>query len=121
MYDGALPVAEYLEGVSEQPARKAKKAKKDKAFKATGSEVATIQEEVEDLEADKILHKRTRSGKIATTSQFALEQPSIPKKKRKHNVRKLKESRYIEEEDQIVEATNLVTRELKKKVNEDVV
>jgi len=30
-------------------------------------------------------------------------------------VRKLKESRYVEDEDQIVEATELVTRELKKK------
>jgi len=82
MYGGALPVAksrktkrkplteaEYLEDASEQPTRKAKKAKKDKASEATGSEVATIQEEVEDLEADKILPKRTRSGKSATTSQ----------------------------------------------------
>jgi len=30
-------------------------------------------------------------------------------------VRKLKESRYVEDEDQIAEATDLVTRELKKK------
>jgi len=35
--------AEYLEGASEQPARKAKKAKKDKASEATGFGVATIQ------------------------------------------------------------------------------
>jgi len=81
MYGGALKVAksrktkrkplseaEYLEEASEQPARRAKKAKKEKAAEATGSEVAIIQEEVEDLEADKILPKRTRSGKAATTS-----------------------------------------------------
>jgi len=63
--------AEYLEDASEQPVRKAKKAKKDKASEATGSEVATMQEEVEDLEADKILPDRTRSGKAATTSMTA--------------------------------------------------
>jgi len=110
-----LSEAEYLEEASEQPAKRAKKAKKEKVVEATGSEVATIQEEVEDLEADQILPKRTRSGKAATTSQSAPKQPSIPKRKRKHNVRKLKESRYIEDKDQIAEATDLVTRELKKK------
>jgi len=102
--------AEYLEEAFEKPARKAKKAKKDKASEATGSGVATIQEEVEDLEAEKILLKRTRSGKAATSSQSAPEQPSIPNKKRNHNVRKLKESSYVEDEDQVAEATNLVTR-----------
>jgi len=83
--------AEYLEGASEQPAKKEKKAKKDKAPEATGSGVASIQEEVEDLEADKILPERTKSGKAATTSSIALEQPAIPKRKRKHVVRKLKD------------------------------
>ena len=58
-----LTEAEYLEEASEQPARKAKKAKKDKASEATSSGVATIQEEVKDLEPDKILLERTRSGK----------------------------------------------------------
>jgi len=62
---------EYLEDAYEQPARKAKKAKKDKASEATGSRVATIHEKVEDLEADKILPDRTRSGKAATTSMTA--------------------------------------------------
>ena len=66
-----LTKAEYLEEASEQPAKKAKKAKKDKAYEVTGSEVATIQEKVEDLEADKILSDRTRSGKAATSSQTA--------------------------------------------------
>jgi len=117
-----LTEAEYLEEASEQPAKKAKKAKKDKASEATGSEVATIQEEVEDLEADKILPERTKSGKAATTSQSAHKQPSIQKRKRKHVVRKLKESKYVEDEEQVAEATQLVTREVrKKKVNDDVV
>ena len=62
-----------MEGASEQSARKAEKAKKDKASKATGSIVADIQDEVEDLEADKILPERTRSGKGATTSMIAPE------------------------------------------------
>jgi len=55
MYCGAHPVAkrrktkrkplseaEYLEGESEQPAKKAKKAKKDKTDEATGSGLSTI-------------------------------------------------------------------------------
>jgi len=80
MYDGALSVAksrktkrkeltkdEYLDEASEQPARKAKKAKTDKASEATGSG-STIQEEVQDLEPDKVLNKRTRSGKEALPS-----------------------------------------------------
>jgi len=115
--------AEYLEGASEQPARKEKKAKKDKAFEATGYGVAFIQEEVEDLEADKILLERTKSGKAATTLMAVIEQPSIPKRKRKHFVRKLKESKYVEvEEEQVAEATKLLTREVRrKKVNDNVV
>jgi len=135
MYGGKVKVAksrkakrkpmtevEYLEDASEQPARKARKAKKDKASEATGSEVATMQEEVEDLEADKILPDRTRSGKATTTSMTAPEQPSIPKRKRKHVVRKLKESKYVEEEEQVAEITQLVSREIrKKKVNDEVV
>jgi len=117
-----LTEAEYLEEAFEQPARKAKKAKKDKASEATGSEVATIQEEVEDLEANKILPNRTRSGMAATTSQSAPKQPSISKRKRKHVVSKLKESKYVEDEEQVAEATQLVSREvMRKKVNDDVV
>ena len=107
--------AEYLEGASEQPAKKAKKARKNKAPEATGSGVASIQEEVEDLEADKILPKRTRSGEATTTSMTAHEQPAIPKKKRKHVIKKLKESKYVEDEEESVEATQLVTREVRRK------
>jgi len=114
--------AEYLEGASEQPAKKAKKARKDNAHEATGSGVASIQEEVEDLEADKILLERTRSGKAATTSSISPKQPSIPKRERKHVVRKLKESKYVEAEEESAEATELVTREVRRKrVNDEVV
>jgi urocanate hydratase len=50
------------------------------------------------------------------TSQSLPPQPLIPKQKRKHNVRKLKESTYvIEEDDQVEEAIGLVTREVKRK------
>ena len=76
MYGGALPIAknrktkrkplseaEYLEEASKQPAKKAKKAKKDKVTEATGFDLSTIQEEVQDLEPVKVLNKRTRSGK----------------------------------------------------------
>jgi len=95
--------AEYLEGASE----------------GTTSGVPSIQEEVEDLQADQVLSERTRKGKAATTSSSAPKQPTIPKKKRKHVVRKLKESMYIEAEE---EATELVTREVRrKKINDEAV
>ena len=52
----------------------------------------------------------------------APELPSIPKRKRKHVVRKLKESKYVPEEDQVAEATQLVSREdRRKKVNDDAI
>jgi len=100
-----------------------KKAKVAPQVEATGSDVPSIQEEVRDLEPAKILNKRTRSGKSAKTSQPLPAQPSIPKKKRKHVIRKLKELRYVaeeeEEEDQIEAATTLVTREIKSKKDAD--
>jgi len=77
MYGGALPVAksrktkrkaltidEYLDEVSEQPAKKAKTGKESEA---TGSG-STIQEKVQDLEPIKVLNKRTRSGKKVVPS-----------------------------------------------------
>jgi len=97
--------AEYLEGASEQPAQKSKKTRRDSASEGTTSGVPSIQEEVEDLQADQVLPERTRSGKAATTSSSAPDQPAIPKKKRKHVVRKLKESKYVEAEDESAEAT----------------
>jgi len=53
----------------------------------------------------------------------APEQPVVPKRKRKHVARKLKESKYVEaEEEQVAEATQLVTREVsRKKVNDEAV
>jgi len=124
MYGGALPVAKsrkskrkpvskakHLEEAYEQPAMKTKKAKKDKAAEATGSGLSTIQEEVQDLEHVNVLNKRTRSGKEVVPSPA---QPSIPRKKRKPTVRKLK---LTSEEDE--EATDLVTREVKSRKETD--
>jgi len=68
----------------------------------------TIQDEVQD--------KRTRSGKTVGSSQSLPAQPSIPKKKRKHVVRKMKVSSYVmEEEEEVEAATELVTREVRRK------
>jgi len=94
-----------------------KKPKVAPKVEVTGSDVPSIQEEVQDLEPTKILNQRTRSSKSVETSQPLSAQPIIPKKKRKHAIRKLKESRYVaeEEEDQIESATTLVTREIKSK------
>jgi len=131
MYGGALPVAskkkrkltkeEYLseadddEEASEPQKKKAKNAKVAPQVEATGSNMPTIQKEVEDPDPAKVLDKRTRSGKSVETSQPQSAQ-SIPKKKRKHHVRKLKESPcVIEKEDQIEAATRLVTREIRRK------
>jgi len=83
MYGGALPVAksrktkrkalteaEYLNDTPEQPQKKkAKKAKVASKVEATGSDVPTIQQKVQDLDADKVLNKRTRSGKSVSTSK----------------------------------------------------
>jgi hypothetical protein len=136
MYGGALPMAskkkrkltkkEYLSEVddddeaSEPQKKKVKKAKIDHVApkeKATNSGVPSLQEEVQDLDADKVLNKRTRSGKTVGSSQSQLQPgQSIPKKKRKHVVRKLKVVDYVmEDEEQIGAATDLVTREIKKK------
>jgi len=113
MYGGALPVAksrktkrkaltkdEYLDDASEQPAKKAKKAKKDKVAEATGSGLSTIQEEVQDLEPVKVLNKRTKSGKEVVPSPPQPAQLSVPRRKRKHVVRKLKIAFEEEEEDE---------------------
>jgi len=61
-------------------------------------------EEVQDLEPVKVLNKRIRSGKEAVLSPPQPAQLSIPRKKRKPIVRKLK---LTSEEDE--EATDLVT------------
>ncbi|RHN74035.1 hypothetical protein MtrunA17_Chr2g0305251 [Medicago truncatula] len=127
MFGGALPVAKsrktkrkvismdaYLEEAYEQTSKKAKKDKKKKSYseQIAGSELPTIQEEAQDLNVEEILENRTRSSKEAATSQAALEQPAIPKKKRKHAIRKLRMAADASEEEA---ATELVSRELRKK------
>jgi len=120
MYGGTFPVAksrktkrkplseaEYLEEASKQPTKKAKKAKKDKAAERTGSSLATIQEEVKDLGHTEVISKRTRSGKEVVPSPPQPAQPSVPRRKRKPIVRKLK---LTSEEDE--EATELVIRDV---------
>jgi len=100
MYGGALPIAksrkskkraisktEYIEEAPEPLPKKAKKAKAATQVEATGYETPQ--------------------------PQLAL---SIPKKKRKHHARKLKESlSVIEQENHIVAVTGLVTREIRRK------
>jgi len=129
MYSGTLLVARKRKSkkkatseagnVEEAPEPQRKKAKKNKQApqeQATGSGVPSIQDEVRDLEPAKILNKRTRSGKTVATSQPLPPQPSIPKKKRKHVVRKMKVSSYgMEEEEEVEAATELVSREFTKK------
>jgi hypothetical protein len=133
MYGGALPLAqgrkykrkettkeEYLQ--AEQPAKKAKKGKvaSDK-LKIGGSAMPSIEEEVKDLDTDVVLNIKTRSGKAAASSNvIAPDQPSVPKKKRKPTLRKIKESPYVVEEVEGVEAsTDLVIKEMNKKKAED--
>jgi len=77
----------------------------------------TIQEEVKDLEPAKVLNKRTRSGKEAEPSPPQPAKPSIAKKKRKHVVRKLK---IAPEEEEVEEATEIVSREIIRKKEADV-
>jgi len=129
MYGGALPVVRKRkskkkatseagddEEDSEPKKKKAKKAKDAPQEQLVGSGVPAIQDEVQDLEPANILNKRTRSGKSVGSSQSLPSQPSIPRKKRKQNVRKLKVSTYVIEEDKEIETTSdLVTREVKRK------
>ena len=132
MYGGSLQVASKKrkakknatseagdEEASEPQQKKAKKTRDAPREQLVGSDVPTIQEEVQDLEPARILNKRTRSGKSVGSSQPLPPQSSIPKKKRKQAVRKLKESHYEmeeeEEEEDIEAATGLVTREIRRK------
>lgn len=76
----------------------------------------TIQEKVQDLDHVKVLNKRTRGGTTTASSTSIPPQPTIPKKKRKHNIRKMKVSTYVMvEEAQIEAATDMVTREVRRK------
>jgi hypothetical protein len=129
MYGETLPVAkgrkskrkamskeEYLE--VEQPAKEAKKGKaaSDK-LNIGGTGLPSIEEEVEDLDTNVVLNRKTRSGKVVASSiEIAPDQPPVPKKKRKPALRKIKESPYVVEEVEGVEAsTDLVIREINKK------
>jgi len=127
MYGGALPIAksrkskkraiseaEYVEEAPEPAPKKAKKCKTALQEQLAGPDVQSIQEEVQDLDATKVLDKRTRSGKPVESSKTLLPQSSIPKKKRKLAVKKLREASLAEEEQEEV-ATTLVTRELIRK------
>jgi len=78
--------------------------------------VLTIQQEAEELNASKVLDKRTRGKKSADAPPS-----SIPKKKRKMAIRKLRQaSLAVEKEEEA--ATSLMTREiLKQKAKEAVV
>ena len=131
MFGGALPIAykkkrkltkeEYLseaaEDASEPRKKKTKKAKVAAQAEAAGSGMPTILEEVQDLDPAKVLNKRTRSGKEAEPSPPQPAQPSIPKKKRKHVVRKLKIA--SEEEEEVEKATEIVSREVRRKKEAD--
>jgi len=129
MYGGTLPVAksrklkkralteaEYLDDAFEQPSQKAKKAKKEKVSIQVDPAIPTIQEEVTDLAPTKVLSKRTRSGKEAEPSPPQPAQPSIPRRKRRHVVRKLKTAL---DEEEIEEATELVSRVVRRKKEVD--
>jgi hypothetical protein len=109
-----------MEEDAESLPKTAKKEKRDSQKQDIGPVVPCIYEEAQDLEPAEVLHKRTRSGKTAESSQSLPAQPSIPKKKRKHAVRKLKVADYVmEEEEQIEATTNLLTIEVKRKKAED--
>jgi hypothetical protein len=91
MYGGALPLArgrkskrklteeEYLE--AEKSAKKAKKEKgaSDK-LKIGGSAIPSIEEEVEDLDSNVVLNRKTRSGK-ADASSIAPDQPQYQRRR----------------------------------------
>jgi hypothetical protein len=132
MYGGALPIArsrkskrkmtskeEYIE--AKQPAKKAKKGNAaSEKLKIGGSDMPSIEEEIEDLDTDVVQSKKARSGKAAASTQAASELPSVPKRKRKFVMRKIKESPYVVEEvEDVKTSTNLITRELKKKKKKD--
>jgi len=126
MYCGALPIAksrkskkramteaEYVEDAPEPASKKAKKSKGAQQEKLVDPEVLSIQQEAQELDASEVLDKRTRGKKPVDTPQS-----SIPKKKRKMAIKKLRQaSLAVEEEEEA--ATSLVTREiLKKKAKE---
>jgi len=132
MYGGKLPVEngrkakrkemtqeEYLE--AEKPSKRVKKDKASEKLKTADSDVPTIQEEVQDLDPEAIVEKKTRSGiSAAPASTKAPKQTLLKKSKKTPTIRKLEESVYVTEEIEGVEAaTELVIREVKKKKAEE--
>jgi len=109
-----LTQEEYLE--AENPPKRPKKEKASEKLKSGASEVPSIQEEAQDLNPEVIIPKKTRSGKaVVSASTTALGQ-TLQKKKRASKPKKLVESVYVTEEIEGVEAaTELVSREVKKK------
>jgi len=121
MYEGALPIAksrkskkramteaEYVEDDSEQAAKKAKKSKAIASQEnPNASDVLTIQQEAQELDASEVLDKRTRSKKQVDTAQ--------PSKKRKMAIKKLRQASLAAEVEQEEASTSLVTREVLKK------
>jgi len=110
---------EYLE--AEKPSKRVKKDKASEKLKTDGSDSTTIQEEVQDPNPEAIIEKKTRSGNFAApTSTTAPEQTLLKKRKKTPAIRKLVESVYVTEEIEGVEAaTELVTRDMKKKKAEE--
>jgi len=106
-----LSEAEDDKEASEPQKKKTKKAKVAPQVEATGSDVPSIQQEVQDLDPVKVLNKRTRSGKSAEASQPQYAHLTIPKKKRKTAIKKLKGASPAEEEEV---AIGLVTREIRR-------
>jgi len=131
MYGGALPIAksrkskksviseaEYVIDAPEPASKKAKKSKAASQEQLVNPKVLTIQQEAQELDASEVLDKKTRSSKPADAPQTSLPQSSIPKKKRKMAIRKLRQASLVEE-DQEEAATSLVTREILKKRAEE--
>jgi len=128
MYGGSLPIASKKKKLKKKATSEAaedekayepqpKKVNKDKKViqvNEVGSDLPNIQEEVEDLEPVKVLDQRTRAKQYVGSSGSIPAQSRI-KKKKSTPVRKLKESQYILKEEEDVEATELVTREIRNK------
>jgi len=110
---------DYLE--AEQPSKKAKKDKASDKLKIGGFGVPSAQKEAQELDPEAIIGKKTRSGKPSAPATLSSpEQSPLKKQKRTQAPRKLKESVYVTEEIEGVEAaTELVTREVRKKKAEE--
>jgi len=105
MYGGALSIAksrkskkrvmteaEYIEDAPEKASKKAKKSKVDASQANTcDTEVLTIQQEAQELDASEVLDKRTRSKKPADNVQSS--------KKRKMAIKKLRQASLAVEDE----------------------